>query len=101
MKDRLEENGIRPVEVIYNGVRERPLRPALEATPLIAFAGRLAPEKGIFVLLDALRELHVKGMPFRFVAAGDGPLRDRFLARVSELGLNSKQSIWGSSPRSN
>ena len=53
VKDRLETEGIRPVEVFHNGVLERPIRPALSEPPTVAFAGRLAKEKGIDTLLYA------------------------------------------------
>ncbi len=54
--------------------------------PLVLFAGRLVPEKGVEVLLRAWRRLDVPGATLAL--AGDGPLRGpdepgvRFLGRV-------------------
>jgi glycosyltransferase involved in cell wall biosynthesis len=71
-----------PVHVIPNGIRltarlEAPEREAArrqlqlpQRVPVVAFVGRLSPEKGPATLLQALAELEVVGL-----VAGDGPLR--------------------------
>ncbi len=41
---------------------------------MVAFTGRLIPEKGIAVLIDMMRMLERRGV--QLVVAGDGPLRD-------------------------
>lgn len=41
---------------------------------MVAFTGRLIPEKGIAVLIDMMRMLESRGV--QLVVAGDGPLRD-------------------------
>ncbi len=51
---------------------------ANESTPLLLYAGRLAPEKNLPLLLDTLRELG-SGDDTRLLIAGDGPDRDAFL----------------------
>lgn len=48
-----EAAGLGPIDVVYNGIAERPLRPPLADPPTVAFAGRLVPEKGVDVLLRA------------------------------------------------
>jgi glycosyltransferase involved in cell wall biosynthesis len=53
---------------------------ARSATPVIGFCGRFVPEKGIDLLLGALRRLRADGRAFRLIVAGDGPLRDKLLA---------------------
>lgn len=54
----------------------------------ILFVGRMVDEKGIFNLLDAvalLKNTH----KIKIIFAGDGPHRECFKKRVSELGLES------------
>lgn len=95
MKEMLEHAGFQAVDIVPNGVPERPPRPPLEGLPVIGYAGRLAPEKGLFVLADALRELARRGQSFRFVVAGDGPLRAQFLAKLEEYGLSGRTEYLG------
>jgi glycosyltransferase involved in cell wall biosynthesis len=99
MKNLLERNGLQPVEVIYNGIGERPIRPSLKGIPVIAYAGRLAKEKGLFVLLDALERLCRQGLEFRFLVAGDGPLRQEFLNALGRIGLRDRTDFLGYVPR--
>lgn len=55
-------------------------------TPLIAAVGRLSPEKGVDVLIDALAE--TGGEPPPHVAVvGDGPQGEELRARAARLGL--------------
>lgn len=64
--------GARRAEEIPHGVDvpdELPKPSA--ATPVVLFAGRLSPEKGVDVLVEAMRELD----GVRLVVAGDGPQR--------------------------
>jgi glycosyltransferase involved in cell wall biosynthesis len=49
----------------------RPGRPS--SSPTVLFAGRLTPEKGVGVLLEAWRRLGPAGL--ELVVAGDGPMR--------------------------
>lgn len=60
---------------------------------LIGFAGRMAAEKGVEVLLDAAARLRERGIPVRVLVAGDvdGVIgeqryREQILRRVRELG---------------
>lgn len=41
---------------------------------LVAFAGRLTPEKGVVQLMGAAKVLAERNIPVRFILAGDGPL---------------------------
>jgi glycosyltransferase involved in cell wall biosynthesis len=50
------------------------------------FVGRLSPEKGVLMLLEAWQRLPI-GVPL--VIAGDGPLRRRLEAEVERTGLRS------------
>lgn len=49
---------------------------------MVAFTGRLIPEKGIDALLEMMRRL--SGMPVDLVIAGDGPLRSRVESEQNE-----------------
>lgn len=55
---------------------------AHDRVPAIAYVGRLVPEKGIVLFLDAVETLD---MPCRIVVAGGGPLAGSVAARVRAL----------------
>jgi glycosyltransferase involved in cell wall biosynthesis len=42
--------------------------------PVVGFCGRFVPEKGLDLLLAALRAVRARGREFRVIIAGDGPL---------------------------
>jgi glycosyltransferase involved in cell wall biosynthesis len=87
VRDRLVAEGIAPVEVIWNGVRERPPRPPLSAPPLFGFAGRLVREKGVDILLHALARARERVPEVELVVAGDGPERPALERLASDLGI--------------
>lgn len=95
MRERLQAEGIAPVEVIYNGVPERPMRPPLSDPPTIAFAGRLVREKGIDVLLDATARLAPEVPDLRVLIAGAGPERERLAAQIERRGLARRVTLLG------
>lgn len=64
--------GAADVRVIPGGVAIPAHVPEPDEPPSVLYAGRLAPEKGILELLEAM-----DGVDARLVVAGDGPLRDR------------------------
>ena len=57
--------------------------------------GRLSPEKGHFLLLDAFAEIYANHPETRLVFAGDGPMRPQIEARIDALGLNKAVEITG------
>lgn len=57
-----------------------------EARPLLLAVGRLHPQKGFDVLLDATLRLAVRQPPPLTVIAGDGPLEAELAARISATG---------------
>jgi glycosyltransferase involved in cell wall biosynthesis len=91
MARRLEAEGFGPVEVVHNGVAERPPRRALAEVPIVAYAGRLAPEKGVDVLLRAFARVRAQLTGTRLLIVGDGPERDRLRALAAELGLGPEE----------
>ncbi|MEK7239080.1 MAG: glycosyltransferase family 1 protein [Gemmatimonadota bacterium] len=91
--DDLRGRGFRDVRVWGRGVdrcrfspnfRSRALRAAMGVADrdiLLVSVGRLAPEKGIDVILDAARRLApVGGVSIRLAFAGDGPAEARYRA---------------------
>lgn len=67
---------------------ERKLRGLIKCDgPIIAAAGRLSPEKGFHVLVEAARAVVQQVPDARFVLFGDGPERARLVARIRECEL--------------
>jgi glycosyltransferase involved in cell wall biosynthesis len=98
VRDRLVEAGIGPVQVLWNGVPERPARPPLEGSPVIAFAGRLTPEKGVGTLVDAFASARARAPDLRLEIYGDGPERAGLEQRVAALGLADAVAFAGHLP---
>jgi glycogen synthase len=91
------------VQVIPNGIDLKPPvngpLPARQqfAAPgeqLIFHIGRLVPEKGVAVLLEAMPHI-MKRHPARLVVAGTGPFGDELRRRAQELGLGERVSFIG------
>lgn len=94
-RSRLEADGIQTAEVIWNGVPVRAARRPLADPPVVAFAGRLVPEKGADVLLEAFAKV-VKRIPnATLLIAGDGPERHRLQAKIEQLSLGSRIVMLG------
>jgi glycosyltransferase involved in cell wall biosynthesis len=92
---RLEEDGIGPVEVVWNGVPSSPARAFPSGPPLIAFAGRLIPEKGADVLIRAFAAVRRRFPQARLLIAGDGPERTRLVHLIEEQSLASSVTMTG------
>ncbi len=95
MRLRLEENGVTPCHVIPNGCPERPPRGKLSVTPLLAYAGRLSPEKGVDTLLRAFGKAVDRAPEAKLLIAGDGPQRKTLEALSFELGIHRQVSFLG------
>jgi colanic acid/amylovoran biosynthesis glycosyltransferase len=83
-KLRVARLGVDPALYAPRPFRENP------TTFEILFVGRLAPVKGPFILLDALRRLVRQGRSVRLRFAGDGPDRVALERNVAEHGLNQQ-----------
>lgn len=71
-----------------------PLR-AMSSPPRLLCVGRLAPEKGQALLLEAIVALHRDGCPVQLRFAGDGPDRQWLEHRAAELGISSSVDFVG------
>jgi glycosyltransferase involved in cell wall biosynthesis len=99
MKRQLAAEGIEPIEVVYNGVPERPMRSPFTNPPTVAYAGRLVPEKGVEVLLRAIARVVVPIPQVRLLIAGQGPDHDRLRHLADQLGIGDRITWLGHLPR--
>lgn len=63
--------------------------------PSIVMLTRMVPNKGVHVLIDALKILKDKGIEFNAVLAGQGHMLETYQQQVSTLGLSEKVSFPG------
>ena len=64
----------------------------------ILFVGRLAPEKGVLVLLEAMRQLNTERLPISLDILGEGPLRNECESAASELKGTTAVNVLGTVP---
>jgi glycosyltransferase involved in cell wall biosynthesis len=80
-----------PIATISNGVPipDEPWRPRAlwSNAPRAVFVGRLAPEKGLFTLVDAWPQVRARYPAASLVLIGEGPERSELEARVKLKGL--------------
>lgn len=69
--------------------------PPPPAEPRLVCVGRLTPQKGQLVLLEALGILKQRGFSARTTFAGDGELRREIETEVARLGLTDLVSVTG------
>jgi glycosyltransferase involved in cell wall biosynthesis len=67
----------------------------VSSPPRLLCVGRLAPEKGQALLLEAIAALSAEGRPVRLRLVGDGPDRAWLESRASELGIASNVEFAG------
>lgn len=103
--------GARPerTTVIHNAVDTEVFRPGSSderaparrelglspAEPLVLAVGRMTPQKGHGVLLDALARVSPSSPPPRLALVGDGDLRPALEARARELGIADRVLFLG------
>lgn len=97
-KGRLQGEGINVDEVVWNGVPAPAAEAPLDSSPTVVFAGRLVPEKGVDILLQAFSQVVRQVPSARLLVAGEGPEKDRLRQRVRELGIAENVSIPGHIP---
>ena len=98
----LERHALPRSSVVYYGIEnlsgnELPAPTFSPASGKMRFAyvGRLVPEKGVPVLLDAAQILKREGHSFEIILIGDGPERPRLEALIERAGLSGLVSITG------
>jgi colanic acid/amylovoran biosynthesis glycosyltransferase len=57
--------------------------------------GRLSPEKGQTLLLQAIAALHQQGVDVHLTLAGDGPMRGHIDRQIADLGLHDLVRVTG------
>ena len=100
MKIKLEEAGIRPVEVVYNGVPIREEQLPLSQIPTVVYAGRLVSEKGVDILLRAFAKVLVQVPQSQLMIAGDGAAKDSLQDLSKDLGIADAVTWLGYLPQS-
>jgi len=85
---------------IYHGVPTAPAFPTISEefclSPIsFAYVGRLVSEKGLELLVEAARRLHVAGCAFDLMFIGDGPERPILEERVDAFGLRPRVAFTG------
>lgn len=93
----LSQNGFANLKVVSRGVdtklfniskRDTSLRSswgATDDTKVLISVGRMAPEKNLDQVLKAYEALQVTGQAFKLVMVGDGPLKEQFQKRYTEI----------------
>lgn len=80
-----------PNGIIVNQLSQSPIRPrdwpVNASSPVMGVVGRLSPEKGHYLFLDALSILSQQRKPFHAVIIGDGPLKEELLQETRILHL--------------
>ena len=64
----------------------------------LCFVGRMVPNKGVPLLLQAMRVLKEQGAPVSAVLVGKGPERDRWRAEAAAAGLEAEWNEWIAEP---
>lgn len=57
---------------------------------ILLFVGRLVPEKGLDVLIEALPSVLSNGIDAKIVAVGEGPQREEYQQMANQYGLTNK-----------
>jgi colanic acid/amylovoran biosynthesis glycosyltransferase len=87
---------------IYNGLdleRFSPNGAAPDQPPVVLGVGRLIEKKGFGTLIRACALLRDRGVDFRCVIVGKGPLAGELATLVDELGLRDRVELAGPEPR--
>lgn len=100
-KVRIVENAIAPLARVPDPFSVAKFRRehGIASVPVLACVGRLSPEKGQDLLLDAARLLVDAGRRFQVVFVGDGPEREHLERRCDELRLRGHVLFIGAQKR--
>lgn len=94
---RLRAEGLKGEITMLAGAYDGPLepRPVEDAEPVVVFAGRHIPEKGVPAIVPAIAELRKRMPSARATIFGDGPERREVQRKVAELGLEDVVGVPG------
>ena len=91
--------GFGSVDVISNGVVSCATTRLLSSRSVVGFAGRLAAEKGVDVLLQAFAAVARTLPEAHLIVSGDGPERQRLEGLTRTLNVTKQVSFLGHLPR--
>jgi glycosyltransferase involved in cell wall biosynthesis len=91
----LARDGVDHVEVLHPGTAVVGARPPLGEAPVAGFVGRLVPEKGVDVLIEAFARVVSKLPQARLVIVGEGPERPRLERLIQSSSLNARVTLKG------
>ncbi|MGI6487997.1 MAG: glycosyltransferase family 4 protein [Syntrophomonadaceae bacterium] len=95
-KIRVIPNGVYPERILETEVKpDFKSRFALPHEKIVYFVGRLVPEKGVQVLLEAVNKILTYCPEAKFVIAGTGPFKDFLRQKANDLGINHKVHFAG------
>jgi glycosyltransferase involved in cell wall biosynthesis len=89
------------IHLVRNGIDLRPFdnpSPSLRESPtplIVGLIGRLAPEKGVDIFIQAAQRVLAELPSTRFVIIGDGPDRDKLQSLIDELHIDSNVTLLG------
>jgi glycosyltransferase involved in cell wall biosynthesis len=99
MKNKLEKAGVKPVEVVYNGIPITQAATSLSSIPTVVYAGRLVPEKGVDILLQAFAQTKTQISQARLLLAGDGTEKTKLEKLSQNLGIADSVTWLGYLPQ--
>lgn len=70
--------------------------PHAEGKTVLCTCGRISPEKGYELAVEAARKLAADGVPFKWFFIGDGPKDDEIKKQISDSGLEDRIELLGS-----
>jgi glycosyltransferase involved in cell wall biosynthesis len=94
---RLRQEGLQGEVTMLAGAYDGPLEPrsVREAEPLVVFAGRHIPEKGVMAIPPAVARARQRLPQLRAAILGDGPDRPEVMRLASQLGLDGVIDVPG------
>jgi len=95
----LERHGLPVDGVLHHPIPSGAGKRQRHATPIVAFAGRLVPEKGADIAIRAFAGILADFPAARLWIAGDGPERSRLEALGATMGVGANIDFLGRLPR--
>jgi len=93
-----EYNQWSKIQIVHCGVDDLFLKQEpipIPDQPYLVCIGRLSEQKGHLLLIEAAGRLAMKGLAFKLVLVGDGPLRPQIETMIAQLGLQNHVEITG------